>query len=332
MSQSRENKNIMLAPLAGVTDSAFRVIAEENGADKTFTEMVSVNALRYDNRATYDIMYHSDLEHKSNIQIFGRDEDIIEEVVKDKINDLPYYDEICFNMGCPAPKIFKNGQGSALLSDPHKVYSIAKTLVDSTDKIVSVKYRLGIDEDSINYIEVGHALEDAGVDYVILHARTREQFYQGKARWDEIRKLKEELSIPVIANGDVYTVEDYINILEQTEADGVMIARGAMGNPFIFRQIKDYLAGREVSRVSFREILATIKRQYDLSLAYKDERLVVNQMRKHVGWYIKGLAQATTFRKRVNETKTSQEIFDLLDEYERYLEENYDREERSNIK
>lgn len=319
------NKPIMLAPLAGVTDAAFRIICEENGADKTFTEMVSVNALLYDNKATHEIMYRSDLEKNCNIQIFGNDPAIIEKVVKEKINPRDDFKEISFNMGCPAPKIFKNGQGSALMGDIRKAQEIAKTLVDSTDKIVNIKFRLGIDENSINYIDFGKALEDAGVDYVILHARTRDQQYSGKANWDDIRKLKEALSIPVVANGDCFSVEDYIKIIEITSADGVMIARGAMGNPFIFRQIKDYLKGEKIKDPTYDDILDTIKRQYDLSLTYKEERLVINQMRKHVGWYIKGLPQAASYRDRVNKLRTSEEIFDLLDEYRKYLEDNYDR-------
>lgn len=319
------DRPIMLAPLAGVTDAAFRIICEENGADKTFTEMVSVNALLYDNKATHEIMYRSDLEKNCNIQIFGNDPAIIEKVVKEKINPRDDFKEISFNMGCPAPKIFKNGQGSALMGDIKKAQEIAKTLVDSTDKIVNIKFRLGIDENSINYIDFGKALEYAGVDYVILHARTRAQQYSGKANWDDIRKLKEALSIPVVANGDCFSVDDYINIIETTNADGVMIARGAMGNPFIFRQIKDYLKGEKIKNPTYDDILDTIKRQYDLSLTYKEERLVINQMRKHVGWYIKGLPQAASYRDRVNKLRTSEEIFDLLDEYRKYLEDNYDR-------
>ena len=311
--------------MAGVTDSAFRQICEENGCDKTFTEMVSVNALDFDNRATEEIMYRSKSEKNVNIQIFGKDTDIIERVVKEKINPIEEFKEISFNMGCPAPKIFKNGQGSALMADIKKVYAIGKCLVDSTDKIVNVKFRLGIDDSSKNYIEVAKALEDAGVDYVILHARTRNQQYSGKADWTAIRKLKDSLEIPVIANGDCFSVEDYKNILEVTGADGVMLARGVMGNPFLFRQIKDYIQGKEITRIGFDDILKTIKRQYELSLAYKDEKLVINQMRKHVGWYIKGLPSAATYRARVNKLKTTREIFDLLEEYRKNLEDNYDR-------
>lgn len=325
MREIKISNSLILAPMAGVTDSAFRQICEENGCDKTFTEMVSVNALDFDNRATEEIMYRSKSEKNVNIQIFGKDTDIIERVVKEKINPIEEFKEISFNMGCPAPKIFKNGQGSALMADIKKVYAIGKCLVDSTDKIVNVKFRLGIDDSSKNYIEVAKALEDAGVDYVILHARTRNQQYSGKADWTAIRKLKDSLEIPVIANGDCFSVEDYKNILEVTGADGVMLARGVMGNPFLFRQIKDYIQGKEITRIGFDDILKTIKRQYELSLAYKDEKLVINQMRKHVGWYIKGLPSAATYRARVNKLKTTREIFDLLEEYRKNLEDNYDR-------
>lgn len=325
MREIKISNSLILAPMAGVTDSAFRQICEENGCDKTFTEMVSVNALDFDNRATEEIMYRSKAEKNVNIQIFGKDTDIIERVVKEKINPIEEFKEISFNMGCPAPKIFKNGQGSALMADLKKVYAIGKCLVDSTDKIVNVKFRLGIDDSSKNYIEVAKALEDAGVDYVILHARTRNQQYSGKADWTAIRKLKDSLEIPVIANGDCFSVEDYKNILEVTGADGVMLARGVMGNPFLFRQIKDYIQGKEITRIGFDDILKTIKRQYELSLAYKDEKLVINQMRKHVGWYIKGLPSAATYRARVNKLKTTREIFDLLEEYRKNLEDNYDR-------
>lgn len=325
MRETKTSKKLILAPMAGVTDSAFRQICEENGCDKTFTEMVSVNALDFNNKATEEIMYRSEAEKNVNIQIFGKDTDIIERVIKEKINPIEDFDEISFNMGCPAPKIFKNGQGSALMTDLKKVYEIGKCLVDSTEKIVNVKFRLGIDDSSKNYIEVGKALEDAGVNYVILHARTREQQYSGKADWTAIRKLKDALRIPVIANGDCFSVEDYKKILEVTGADGVMLARGVIGNPFLFRQIKDYIQGKEITKISFDDILKTIKRQYELSLAYKDERLVINQMRKHVGWYIKGLPSAATYRDRVNKLKTTREIFDLLEEYREILEDNYDR-------
>ena len=321
----------MLAPLAGVTDTAFRIVCEKNGCDKTFTEMVSVNALAFDNKATEEIMFISDMEKNANIQIFGSDVEKIKKVVEEKINPLKEIKEISFNMGCPAPKIFNNGEGSALLKDPSKVYKITKALKDSTDKIVNIKYRLGVDETNINYIENGKAMEEAGADYLILHARTRKAMYSGHADWQAIKNLKEEVSIPVIANGDIFTPEDFVEAMKITGADGAMIARGAMGNPFIFRYIKEYLKNGTYEKVSFDEIISQIKEHYELALKFKDERLVINQMRKHVGWYIKGLYMSSEYRDRVNKIHTSEEIFDLLDEYRKILGDYNDREKRSNI-
>lgn len=315
-----KNKEIMLAPLAGVTDVAFRIVCEKYGADKTFTEMASVNAMVYDNKQTDEILYISNKEKCANIQIFGRDPEKIERAIKEKINPIDTITDLSFNMGCPAPKIYKNGEGSALMKEPDLVDKITKTLVKSTNKKVNVKFRSGVDEKSKNFVEIGKICEDNGVDYVILHGRTREQQYSGSANWDDIKKLKEALNIPVIANGDVFSVDDFIKIIETTNADGVMLARGAMGNPFLFKYIKDYLKTGTYSKVSPSEIIDQIKEQYDLSLEFKDEKLVVNQMRKHVGWYIKGLKDSSKVRDEVNKLKTKEEIFNLLKEYKNVLE------------
>jgi len=331
MRETLIDKKIMLAPLAGVTDTAFRVVCEKNGCDKTFTEMVSVNALAFDNKATEEIMFISDMEKNANIQIFGSDVEKIKRVVEEKINPRKEIKEISFNMGCPAPKIFNNGEGSALLKDPSKVYKITKALKDSTDKIVNIKYRLGVDDTNIKYIENGKAMEEAGADYLILHARTRKAMYSGHADWQAIKNLKKEVSIPVIANGDIFTPEDFVEAMKITGADGAMIARGAMGNPFIFRYIKEYLKNGTYEKVTFNEIISQIKEHYELALKFKDERLVINQMRKHVGWYIKGLYMSSEYRDRVNKIHTSEEIFDLLDEYRKILGDYNDRKKRSNI-
>lgn len=313
--QSRANKEVYLAPLAGVTDVSFRIICEKYGADKTFTEMVSTNALYYNNKKTEELMFISDEEKNCNIQLFGSDPDIIYKVIKEKINPLKNVKEISFNMGCPAPKITKNGQGSALMANPSLVRDICEAMVSATDKKTNIKFRLGVDSDHQNYLQIGKIAEKSGIDYVILHARTKDQMYSGKASREDIRILKEALTIPVIANGDVFSVEDYIEIMDLTKADGVMLARGVMGNPFLFKQIKDYQKFGHYQKPTSDQIIDQIIEQYELSLKYKSEKLVVTQMRKHIGRYIKGLKDSAKIRQEVNQLKTTDEILNLLGEY-----------------
>lgn len=319
MREQLKNKQIMLAPLAGVSDVGFRLIAEKYGADKTFTEMVSVNALYYDNKKTDDLLFISENEKNCNIQIFGSKPDIIEKVVKDKINPIEKSKEISFNMGCPVAKITKNGEGSALMANPKLVEEICKTLRKSTDKKINIKFRLGIDDKNLNYLEIGKIAQDAGIDYVILHARTKEQMYSGKADWNHIKILKENLSIPVIANGDIFCVEDFVKVIDKTKADGVMLARGAMGNPFLFKEIKDYINKGFYEKPSSTQIIDQLIEQYKLELKYKKEKLVVTQMRKHLSWYIKGLKNSSKIRDLVNKLNTIEEVMDALEKYKSTL-------------
>lgn len=319
MREQLKNKQIMLAPLAGVSDVGFRLIAEKYGADKTFTEMVSVNALYYDNKKTDDLLFISENEKNCNIQIFGSKPDIIEKVVKDKINPIEKSKEISFNMGCPVAKITKNGEGSALMAKPKLVEGICKTLRKSTDKKINIKFRLGIDDKNLNYLEIGKIAQDAGIDYVILHARTKEQMYSGKADWNHIKILKENLSIPVIANGDIFCVEDFVKVIDKTKADGVMLARGAMGNPFLFKEIKDYINKGFYEKPSSTQIIDQLIEQYKLELKYKKEKLVVTQMRKHLSWYIKGLENSSKIRDLVNKLNTIEEVMDALEKYKSTL-------------
>lgn len=319
MREQLKNKQIMLAPLAGVSDVGFRLIAEKYGADKTFTEMVSVNALYYDNKKTDDLLFISENEKNCNIQIFGSKPDIIEKVVKDKINPIEKSKEISFNMGCPVVKITKNGEGSALMAKPKLVEEICKTLRKSTDKKINIKFRLGIDDKNLNYLEIGKIAQDAGIDYVILHARTKEQMYSGKADWNHIKILKENLSIPVIANGDIFCVEDFVKVIDKTKADGVMLARGAMGNPFLFKEIKDYINKGFYEKPSSTQIIDQLIEQYKLELKYKKEKLVVTQMRKHLSWYIKGLENSSKIRDLVNKLNTIEEVMDALEKYKSTL-------------
>lgn len=319
MREQLKNKQIMLAPLAGVSDVGFRLIAEKYGADKTFTEMVSVNALYYDNKKTDDLLFISENEKNCNIQIFGSKPDIIEKVVKDKINPIEKSKEISFNMGCPVAKITKNGEGSALMAKPKLVEEICKILRKSTDKKINIKFRLGIDDKNLNYLEIGKIAQDAGIDYVILHARTKEQMYSGKANWNHIKILKENLSIPVIANGDIFCVEDFVKVIDKTKADGVMLARGAMGNPFLFKEIKDYINKGFYEKPSSTQIIDQLIEQYKLELKYKKEKLVVTQMRKHLSWYIKGLENSSKIRDLVNKLNTIEEVMDALEKYKSTL-------------
>lgn len=319
MREQLKNKQIMLAPLAGVSDVGFRLIAEKYGADKTFTEMVSVNALYYDNKKTDDLLFISENEKNCNIQIFGSKPEIIEKVVKDKINPIEKSKEISFNMGCPVAKITKNGEGSALMAKPKLVEDICKTLRKSTDKKINIKFRLGIDDKNLNYLEIGKIAQDAGIDYVILHARTKEQMYSGKADWNHIKILKENLSIPVIANGDIFCVEDFVKVIDKTKADGVMLARGAMGNPFLFKEIKDYINKGFYEKPSSTQIIDQLIEQYKLELKYKKEKLVVTQMRKHLSWYIKGLENSSKIRDLVNKLNTIEEVMDALEKYKSTL-------------
>ncbi|MDU1763266.1 MAG: tRNA dihydrouridine synthase DusB [Anaerococcus vaginalis] len=319
MREQLKNKQIMLAPLAGVSDVGFRLIAEKYGADKTFTEMVSVNALYYDNKKTDDLLFISENEKNCNIQIFGSKPELIEKVVKDKINPIEKSKEISFNMGCPVAKITKNGEGSALMAKPKLVEEICKTLRKSTDKKINIKFRLGIDDKNLNYLEIGKIAQDAGIDYVILHARTKQQMYSGKANWNHIKILKENLSIPVIANGDIFCVEDFVKVIDKTKADGVMLARGAMGNPFLFKEIKDYINKGFYEKPSSTQIIDQLIEQYKLELKYKKEKLVVTQMRKHLSWYIKGLENSSKIRDLVNKLNTIEEVMDALEKYKSTL-------------
>ncbi|OFO44952.1 dihydroxyacetone kinase [Anaerococcus sp. HMSC075B03] len=319
MREQLKNKQIMLAPLAGVSDVGFRLIAEKYGADKTFTEMISVNALYYDNKKTDDLLFISENEKNCNIQIFGSKPELIEKVVKDKINPIEKSKEISFNMGCPVAKITKNGEGSALMANPKLVEEICKTLRKSTDKKINIKFRLGIDDKNLNYLEIGKIAQDAGIDYVILHARTKQQMYSGKANWNHIKILKENLSIPVIANGDIFCVEDFVKVIDKTKADGVMLARGAMGNPFLFKEIKDYINKGFYEKPSSTQIIDQLIEQYKLELKYKKEKLVVTQMRKHLSWYIKGLENSSKIRDLVNKLNTIEEVMDALEKYKSTL-------------
>lgn len=306
---------LLMAPMAGVTDRAFREMVIENGADLAFTEMVNIKGLFYNDKATERIMDFGKKSSKTAVQIFGRDPDILERVVEEKINKLEDIDYLDFNLGCPAPKIFKNHEGSYLMKEPDLVKDLLERLVKSSRFPVSCKIRLGVDEKNKNYLEIGKIAQEAGVERITLHARTREAYYSGKADYTAIKALRESLEIPVIGNGDIFSVEDFKEMLEQTGVKKVMLARGALGRPFLFRQIKDYLEGKEIKEPSLDEILDMLNTHYQKVLAYKPEDIALREMRKHCAWYLKGLKNSNYYKDKINNTKSREEVYDLLKEY-----------------
>lgn len=310
--------NVFLAPMAGVTDIAFRGICKELGCGLVYTEMVSSKALFYGSENTKDMLNVSDEERPVAVQIFGSDPVVMAKSC-DFFNDN---NDICIvdiNMGCPAPKIVKNGEGSALMKNSKLAAEIVKEVKKASLKPVTVKFRKGFDSNNINALEFAKELEQAGVDAITIHGRTREQMYQGKADWDIIRQIKEVVSIPVIGNGDVVTCDDAVSLFESTKCDAIMIGRGSMGNPWIFQQIKQKLNGEEVSYPTPEERIDLCIKHYLRSIYYNDENIAVREMRKNIGWYIKGLSGNKEIKDKVNYEKESKNVINTLEEYKEKL-------------
>ena len=266
--------NVFLAPMAGVTDISFRGLCKEQGCGLVYTEMVSAKALYYGSDNTKKLLRISEEEKPVAVQIFGNDSDIMAKVVEENFNSR---DDICIidvNMGCPAPKIVKNGEGSALMKDPKLAAEIIKKLKAVSSKPVTAKFRRGFDDDNLNAVEFALALEDAGADAIAIHGRTRKQMYEGKADWNIIKEIKEKVNIPVIGNGDVFTPEDALNMKKLTNCDAIMVARGSMGNPWIFKQIQRVLEGKELKEITPEEKIDMCIRHYELAIK-KDRKSVV---------------------------------------------------------
>ena len=301
----------ILGPMAGVTDLPFRLLCKEQGAGLVCVEMVSAKGILYNNKNTESLLEIHPDEMPASLQLFGSDPKIVSEMAK-KIEERPFA-ILDINMGCPVPKVVRNGEGSALMKNPKLVYELVSAVVKAIKKPVTVKIRKGFDEDHVNAVEIAKIIEEAGAAAVGVHGRTREQYYSGKADWEIIRKVKEAVSIPVIGNGDVTSGEKAIAMREQTGCDGVMIARGAQGNPWIFSELTVYeQSGTLPPRPSLEEVKKTMLRHAALQLEYKGEYLGIREMRKHVAWYVKGLHGAARLRDAINKVETYEELENIL--------------------
>lgn len=312
--------NLVLGPMAGVTDLPFRILCKEMGADLIYTEMVSAKGILYNNKNTESLLMVEEKERPVALQLFGEDPYIMSEMAK-RIEDRNF-DILDINMGCPVPKVVNNGEGSALLKDPKRIGEIVSAVSKAIHKPVTIKIRKGFTEETINAVEVAKIAEESGAAAIAVHGRSREQYYSGKADWDIIRRVKESVRIPVIGNGDVVTPEDAKRMLEETGCDAIMLARGVRGNPWLFAQIKEYLEnGKLICKPSVEEVIAMILRHAKLQIAYKGEFTAMHEMRKHVAWYTTGYPKSAKLRNKVNEIEDEQSLADLMEEYREYLKQ-----------
>lgn len=304
----------ILGPMAGITDSSFRRICKDFGCSLVFSEMISSKGLYYKDEKTEQLINFTDEEKPIGFQIFGSDPEIMAfaaSKLSERKNEI-----IDINMGCPVPKVVKNGDGSALLKDPVLVGKIVQSVVRSAGKPVTVKIRLGWDAESINVVEIAKIIEDSGASAVTVHCRTRDQMYSGKANWAYLQKVKAAIDIPVIGSGDVFSGEDAVRMLKETSCDGVMIARGVRGNPWIFQeaQFKSGLAS-DLQKPSIDERIQIMIKHLLLLVEEKGEYVAVRQMRKHIGWYLKGLSHSVDIKRCMNELKSKEEMITLLNRY-----------------
>lgn len=305
--------DVVLAPMAGVTDLPFRTICRELYKGLMVSEMVSVSALYYKDKKTHQLMTINDFEQPMALQVFTADPDKLEAIMP----ILNAHNNILldFNMGCPAPKIVNNGEGSALMKDLKRAEAILKVAVKHSTKPVTVKFRKGWDDSSINAVEFAKMAESVGVAAVAVHGRTREQMYMGKADWEIIRLVKEAVAIPVIGNGDIFSVEDAVAMKTQTNCDGLMVGRGVQGNPWLLRDIENFLKmGGIPPVVSTKEKRETVLKHYDLLKAHKGAHIATLEMRKHAAWYFKGMLGAAVYKNQINKASSPEEVVRILNE------------------
>ena len=309
----------ILAPMAGVSDIAYRLLAKEHGASMVCTEMVSAMGIKYKNERTHELLRMEEVEHPVSMQIFGSNPEAIAlgaKVVADAGADI-----VDINMGCPVKKVVSSGDGSALMKTPDLAARVAEAAVKAVDVPVTVKMRIGWDDDHINVVDFAKRIESTGVAAVAVHGRTREQMYMGRADWSYIKAVKDSLSIPVIGNGDVWTPEDALRMMQETGCDAVMIGRGAQGNPWIFERTNHYLRTGELRpEPTYLERLDMLLKHFELLCRYKGAALGVREIRTHAGWYMRGMPEAAYWRNRVNTIHTVESFKKELSTYRDVLE------------